>query len=100
MQWSVFLDSLDSERRAVLTNALTTGWGYAGLAARLIAADRATGVILSHLNRTAASLITVQSLLPPEFRTWTFAPGIDDVFEFAGNSSWQEFLAGLKSENA
>jgi hypothetical protein len=99
MRWSTFIASLDESRQAWLANALTMACGYTSLARRLTAEDRATGVLLTYLDRAAAALQQVWSVLAAPTVPPASPPGPTTVADPAISlTSWREFLARLPAD--
>jgi hypothetical protein len=96
MRWSTYIAAFDEPKQAWLANALTMAHGYTSLAKRLTAQDRATGVLLTYLDRAAAALVQVWSLLTAPTVPPASPPGPTTVADPALSlTSWREFLAYL-----
>jgi hypothetical protein len=96
MRWTAYIDLLTDSDQAQLINALTLGWGYARMAARLADADRATAVILAHIDEAELQLTRARRLLtmPGEAPPATVEPRAAGSTQF-DHTSWQEFLLTL-----
>jgi hypothetical protein len=101
MRWSAYTATCAPTDQAQLVNALTVGWGYANLAARLAGSDRATAVILSHLAQAAAHLAGARARLSlPGDQLPAAAAASEPEESPAGHTSWRDFLRTLPADDA
>lgn len=93
MRWSAYAATLTARQFTRVVNLLTTGYGYAYLAARAAEKDGQASLVLSRLELSQRHLSEALSIMGPETRFGLRAQASGGSASGAASQLWHVFLA-------